>query len=325
MKSKLSILGFVLILSALIVSGCGATTAEPTAGLANPAAVYCEEQGYTLEIRTDADGGQYGVCIFPDGSECEEWAFYRGECSPASEAAVETPAAEEPTAVPAVTPTEVAVETPGQTPTGEVIQPSEMVSLDETWNQYVNYRLGFSIKFPKTMVTFYGSCRWNEENGDHSYRPDPAIVPVKVFEDVDTVYIAGEYYHELAGETTETTADGGMRYYYAECNKVNNSLALLQDPENHYQQMWKMVVKDIYNDDELDGFIKSRYGAGCSLGEKVASEQQDGVYDVRIQGDGKDLPETQCPLNYGTVLKYYPQANRVIAWDLGQAYTFAAD
>jgi len=52
--------------------------------MANPASVYCHEQGYTLEIRTDADG-EYGVCIFPDGSECEEWAYFRGECGPASE------------------------------------------------------------------------------------------------------------------------------------------------------------------------------------------------------------------------------------------------
>jgi putative hemolysin len=52
------------------------------AGLPNPASVYCEEQGGSVEIRTDADGGQYGVCIFADGSECDEWAFYRGECSP---------------------------------------------------------------------------------------------------------------------------------------------------------------------------------------------------------------------------------------------------
>jgi inhibitor of cysteine peptidase len=56
----------------------------PSAGLPNPAAVYCEEQGYTVEIRTDESGGQYGVCVFPDGSECEEWAFYRGECGPAT-------------------------------------------------------------------------------------------------------------------------------------------------------------------------------------------------------------------------------------------------
>jgi len=51
-------------------------------GLPNPASVYCEEQGYELEIRTDQQGGQYGVCVFPDGSECEEWEFYRGECGP---------------------------------------------------------------------------------------------------------------------------------------------------------------------------------------------------------------------------------------------------
>ena len=41
-------------------------------GLANPASVYCDDNGGTLEIRTGADGGEYGVCIFDDGSECEE-------------------------------------------------------------------------------------------------------------------------------------------------------------------------------------------------------------------------------------------------------------
>jgi putative hemolysin len=61
--------------------------AEPDgAGLPNPASVYCEEQGGRLEIRTTADGSQYGACIFPDGSECDEWAFYRGECGPMGQA-----------------------------------------------------------------------------------------------------------------------------------------------------------------------------------------------------------------------------------------------
>ncbi len=50
--------------------------------IANPASVYCEKQGYTLETRTDSEGNQYGVCIFPDGSECDEWAYFRGECAP---------------------------------------------------------------------------------------------------------------------------------------------------------------------------------------------------------------------------------------------------
>jgi putative hemolysin len=48
--------------------------------LANPASEYCIEEGGTIEIRTAEDGSQTGYCIFPDGTECEEWAFFRGEC-----------------------------------------------------------------------------------------------------------------------------------------------------------------------------------------------------------------------------------------------------
>ncbi|MEM4703048.1 MAG: DUF333 domain-containing protein [Candidatus Pacearchaeota archaeon] len=47
----------------------------------NPASVYCIEHNGTLEIREN-EQGQYGVCIFPDGSECEEWSYYQGECKP---------------------------------------------------------------------------------------------------------------------------------------------------------------------------------------------------------------------------------------------------
>ncbi len=92
-----------LVLASLILIGCDGArladvqaesivTPEPDepAGLANPASVYCEEQGGTLEIRTDADGGQYGVCVFDDGRECEEWAFFRGECEKSDSVEVET-------------------------------------------------------------------------------------------------------------------------------------------------------------------------------------------------------------------------------------------
>jgi putative hemolysin len=48
--------------------------------MANPAAVYCAEQGYKSDIRTASDGSQAGFCVFPDGTECDEWAFLRGEC-----------------------------------------------------------------------------------------------------------------------------------------------------------------------------------------------------------------------------------------------------
>jgi len=52
---------------------------EPQTQIANPASAYCIEQGGKLEIRTKT-AGEYGVCIFDDGSECDEWKFFRGEC-----------------------------------------------------------------------------------------------------------------------------------------------------------------------------------------------------------------------------------------------------
>jgi putative hemolysin len=47
-------------------------------GLANPASVNCEKIGGKVDIR-DGTGGQYGVCVFTNGTECEEWALFRGE------------------------------------------------------------------------------------------------------------------------------------------------------------------------------------------------------------------------------------------------------
>jgi len=49
----------------------------------NPASVNCIELGGQLQIRQTYSGAQYGVCRFgteQDGSECEEWALFNGEC-----------------------------------------------------------------------------------------------------------------------------------------------------------------------------------------------------------------------------------------------------
>jgi putative hemolysin len=48
--------------------------------LANPASQNCVKQGGTLAIERRPDGGQYGVCVFTDNYQCEEWALFRGEC-----------------------------------------------------------------------------------------------------------------------------------------------------------------------------------------------------------------------------------------------------
>ncbi len=87
-KRMMMILPAALAL-ALLAGACG-DDAEEESGLPNPASAYCEEQGGTVDIRTDDDGNQFGVCVFDDGSECDEWAFYRGECSPGDSLAGET-------------------------------------------------------------------------------------------------------------------------------------------------------------------------------------------------------------------------------------------
>lgn len=77
----------VLMAGILVLAACGAEP-TPTPGafesplnMPNPASKHCVDQGYQLELRTEA-GGTVGYCLFPDGTECEEWAFYRNECGP---------------------------------------------------------------------------------------------------------------------------------------------------------------------------------------------------------------------------------------------------
>jgi len=62
-----------------------AATETPQVNIPNPASVYCEQNGNKLEIHTAADGSQSGICVFPDGSTCDEWAYYRGECGLAAQ------------------------------------------------------------------------------------------------------------------------------------------------------------------------------------------------------------------------------------------------
>jgi uncharacterized protein len=88
--------GIVLIIAGVVLlaslAACAArrvrsselvATELPKANMPNPASVYCEQNGNKLEVHTAADGSQSGVCVSPDGSTCDEWAYFRGKCGPA--------------------------------------------------------------------------------------------------------------------------------------------------------------------------------------------------------------------------------------------------
>lgn len=54
----------------------------PRIGMPNPASVHCIEQGGSSKTRTLSTGGEYGVCVFEDGRQCQEWPLFRdGLCT----------------------------------------------------------------------------------------------------------------------------------------------------------------------------------------------------------------------------------------------------
>ncbi len=129
------IVTLILILTALALTACKAfqvQTLETTgtdmhqANMPNPASVFCEQKGNKLEIQTASDGSQSGICVFPDGTICDEWAYFRGECGLAPQ---ESP-------IPAITvvPTQKASGgDPGGNASGGYMPPGTTEKLTDWW------------------------------------------------------------------------------------------------------------------------------------------------------------------------------------------------
>lgn len=79
MKTKTFGLVALLVAGVLTLAGCGKseTPVDESAEIANPASVYCEDQWGTIVLEDGA-----WLCMFDDGSYCEEWSYYRDECQP---------------------------------------------------------------------------------------------------------------------------------------------------------------------------------------------------------------------------------------------------
>jgi putative hemolysin len=134
MKSILTLTALTIL---IVLTSC-TPQAQPTAvtvptdisqpDMPNPASAYCEQQGYRVEIRTAADGSQTGYCIFPDGSECDEWAYFRGECGPADQSG--------------------STSFPTEIPTPRPMDPADY----QGWWTYTHPIYNFSIMLPEDWV-----------------------------------------------------------------------------------------------------------------------------------------------------------------------------
>ena len=72
-----------LALLTIAVAGTQAVAQQPAPSrpaIANPASQNCIDKGGTLSIEKNGKGDEYGICIFPDNLQCEEWAMMRGDC-----------------------------------------------------------------------------------------------------------------------------------------------------------------------------------------------------------------------------------------------------
>ena len=74
---------------------------EETTQIANPASEYCVAQWGTVNIVKDEEGNESGMCKLADGTEVEEWEYYRANhpetetWATAEEATTQEPATEE--------------------------------------------------------------------------------------------------------------------------------------------------------------------------------------------------------------------------------------
>lgn len=145
----------VIVSAILILTACNSEKLQPTVTIEipNPASVYCKENGNALIIDTAADGSQSGVCVFPEGGTCEEWAYFRGECGPVVQAS--------PTPVNTVEATqEASNEAIGENASGGYLAPGTAEDIADWWGvikstpsgaQYADY---FERQDLETVITF---------------------------------------------------------------------------------------------------------------------------------------------------------------------------
>jgi hypothetical protein len=215
--------------------------------------MYCEKQGYPVEIRTDENGGQVGVCIFPDGSECDEWAYYRGECRPGGSLA--------PTAAATLAPIATPVSEPAALPT--------VVGGYAGWPGYTHADYGFSFQYPPDWVvepdanpisTLYGHALFVRPAGE-SARVSLRVVFRRAGEDI-LLWPTGTGEGEFVERSSVQFIDGTLKRVVLVC-------------EGRDQSVWyKSATGDQNQRGGLEFSFILAYRGACSDGYRLPEQVQ---------------------------------------------------
>ena len=217
---------------------------------------------------------------------------------------------------------QVASATPGLAASTTIISPEpnsvEIKPINEDWNHYFNYRLGFSMVLPTSMFRNDAYCTWHEE-GDNSYRPLEGKLPVVVIEGEDRVYITSQY-DTLLTRPTHIPNGAGHITKFGGCELRENDLQLVSNRDNS-SYIWEIVLLPITSDADLETLIDEVYGECFSMGEINAVEGKD-YFQVKVMGDGKPVEESECFLRGGYIFFYSPELQVAATWLTGQSIHF---
>lgn len=167
------------------------------------------------------------------------------------------------------------------------------------WLNYTNEEYHFTLSYPSLSVN---NILWVYT--PEQLTPFEVLLPNQVLSKNNNFYLNQEY-------TVSINLDTG------EYKKTENTFIPEYDGVPKYPLPWHIVILEAKNEQELDEVIKQKLGSGCSYKDKIATDF-DNNYRIEIDGDGKDLGSTNCPVNYANFIIYNPTQNKVAFWGMGQ-------
>jgi hypothetical protein len=168
------------------------------------------------------------------------------------------------------------------------------------WAEYKNEKYGFVFDYPLVSIN---SKWWGDLTEEKPFIN--LALPNQVLNKNNNFYLTQKYDPEIDRQT------GVLE------KKENNFIPEYKSGDFSYPVPWHIVILDARNEDDLDRKIKQRLGSGCSYKSKEEIKFK-GNYRVEIEGDGKDLGSTKCPVNYINYIIYSPEKERVAFWSTGQ-------
>ncbi len=166
------------------------------------------------------------------------------------------------------------------------------------WIEYRNEEYGFVFQYPSLSIDnqLWGAL----PDGISIYE---VLLPNQVFNKNNSFYLTQKYKTNINFETGELV-------------KMEN--AIFEEIENStYPTPWNITIFEAEDENDLDRVIKEKLGSGCSYKTKINTNFSEN-YRVEINGDGKDLGSTNCPVNYANYIIYSPVNKKVAFWSLGQ-------